>query len=200
MTFGYGELTLAHYAQRALCDPIAGDWTREAIFAVWMGRPADGLAHAERTEALRGSDLYVIHARVLAYLALGHLTDAEALLATASLDAPDVPEFIKLLELQVPAASGRVEEWKRLKPSLEHDPERLLIGAAVFGDRETANRTASAIDAMTLAPMILLRITDRCGCGTPFDLEATPQFARLLREANLPWSPPAPIRFPLKAW
>jgi hypothetical protein len=53
---------------------------------------------------------------------------------------------------------------------------------------------------MTLGPAILLRVTDRCGCGAPFDLDATPNFARLLREGGLPWSPPAPIEFPLKNW
>ena len=198
--FGYGEAALAHDVKRTRCDPLGGNWTREAIAAVWVGRPMDGLKYADRVEALRGQDRYVMHARILAYLALGRLDDAYTLLAAGNFSAADVPEFMSLLVLQVPAAAGRAAEWQRLRTSLDGDPVRLLVGAAVFGDRATANRTAAEIDAITLGPAILLRITDRCGCGAPFDLDATPNFARLLRDGALPWSPPAPIRFPLKNW
>jgi hypothetical protein len=76
----------------------------------------------------------------------------------------------------------------------------LLVGAAVFGDRQTANRVAAQIDALPLGPATLLRIADRCGCGSPFDLESTPNLKRLLNEGSLRWSPRAPIRFPLKDW
>jgi hypothetical protein len=198
--FGYGEAALAHDLRRERCDPLGGNWTRTAITAVWVGRPADGLAYADRIEALRGQDHDVMHARVLAYLALGRLEEAEALFAAGNLGAADTTEAMSLLALQIPAAAGRAAEWERLRPSIERDPGRLLVGAAVFGDRATANRAAAEIDAMTLGPAILLRIADRCGCGTPFDLDATPNFARLLREGDLPWSPPAPIKFPLKRW
>lgn len=198
--FGYGEAALAHDVKRTRCDPLGGNWTREAIAAVWVGRPMDGLKYADRVEALRGQDRSVMHARILAYLALGRLDDADTLLAAGNFDAADVPEPMSLLVLQVPAAAGRAAEWERRRPSLDGDPVRLLVGAAVFGDRATANRAAAEIDAITLGPAILIRIADRCGCGAPFDLDATPNFARLLRDGALPWSPPAPIRFPLKNW
>jgi len=198
--FGYGEAALAHDLRRESCDPLGGSWTRTAITAVWVGRPADALGYADRIEALRGQDRDVMHARVLAYLALGRLQEAEALFAAGNLGAADATEAMSLLALQIPAAAGRAAEWERLRPSIERDPGRLLVGAAVFGDRATANRAAAEIDAITLGPTILLRVADRCGCGAPFDLAATPNFARLLREGDLPWSPPAPIKFPLKTW
>lgn len=198
--FGYGEAVLAHDLKRERCDPLGGNWTRTAITAVWLGRPLDGLEYAERIEAQRGQDREVMHSRILAYLALGRLDEAEALFAAGNFGAADVPDYMALLALQVPAAAGRAAEWERLKPELGGEPERLLVGAAVFGDRATANRAAAEIDGMTLGPAILLRVTDRCGCGAPFDLDATPNFARLLREGDLPWSPPAPITFPLKDW
>ncbi|HET7202744.1 MAG TPA: hypothetical protein VFI92_05200 [Steroidobacteraceae bacterium] len=200
IVLGYGEAALAHDLRRERCDPLGGNWTRLAITAVWIGRPAEGLKYADRIEALRGQDRDVMHARVLAYLALGRLDEAEALFTAGNFGAADVSEAMSLLALQIPAAAGRAAEWKRLRPSVERDPGRLLVGAAVFGDRATANRAAAEIDAMTLGPAILLRVADRCGCGTPFDLDATPRFARLLREGRLPWSPPAPVRFPLKSW
>jgi len=141
-----------------------------------------------------------MHARILAFLALGRLDEAQELFEAGDFRTADVSEAMSLLALQIPAAAGRAAEWEALRPALEQDPGRLLVGAAVFGDRAAANRAAADIDAMTLGPAILLRVTDRCGCGSPFDLEATPNFARILREAELPWSPAAPIKFPLKNW
>ena len=138
--------------------------------------------------------------RILAYLALGRPQEAEALYVAGNCGAPDVPPAMSLLALQIPAAASRVSEWDRLRPSLRSDPQRLLVGAAVFGDRATANRVATQIDALTLGPTTLLRIADRCGCGSPFDLEATPRLRRLLTDGGLPWAPLAPIRFPLKDW
>lgn len=198
--FGYGEAALAQDIKRRRCDPLGGNWTREAISAVWIGRPEEGLKSADRIEALRGQDRDVMHARILAYLALGRLGEAEELYTAGNFGAPDVTEAMSLVALQIPAAAGRAAEWERLRPSIERDPGRLLVGAAVFGDRPTANRAAAELDAMALGPAVLLRVTDRCGCGAPFDLEATPNFARLLRDGELPWAPPAPIRFPLKTW
>jgi len=200
IAFGHGEAALRHDLDRERCDPLATNWTRLAITAVWLGRAEEGLRYADRIEALRGQDRDVMHARILAYLALGRQDDAAALFAAGGFDDDDVSKAMSLVRLQIPAAAGRAAEWPGLRQSLEGDPGRLLVGAAVFGDRATANRAAAAIDSMTLGPTILLRVTDRCGCGRPFDLDSTPNFSRRLSEANLPWSPPAPIRFPLKTW
>ena len=200
ITFGFGEAALAHDVKRLQCDPLGGGYSREAITAVWIGRALDGLKYADRQEARRGQDRYVMHARILAFLALGRLDEAETLFVAGNFGAAGVPEFMTILALQIPAAAGRAGEWARLRPSLESDLERVLVGAAVFGDRATANRVAAEIDSLTLGPLILLRVTDRCGCGKPFDLSATPNLARLLHEGGLPWAPPAPIRFPLKVW
>lgn len=198
--FGYGEEALTQELQRSRCDPLGETWNREAITAVWIGRPLDGLKYADDLEQRRGPGRDVTYSRIVALLALGRLDEAATLYSTGGLDAPDVTPFMSLLTLQIPAAAGRVEEWERLRPTVEHDPTRLLVGAAVFGDRATANRTAMEIDSLTLGPTILLRVTDRCGCGSPFDLEATPNLARQLQAGNLRWAPPTPIRFPLKDW
>jgi TolB-like protein len=200
VVFGYGEAAFDKALKRLRCDPLGGHWTRLAMTAVWIGRPLDGLQYADRIEALRGQDNDVMHARILAFLALGRLDEAQKLFEAGNFRTADVSEAMSLLALQIPAAAGRAAEWESLRPALQHDPGRLLVGAAVFGDRATANRAAADIDAMTLGPAILVRVADRCGCGSPFDLEATPNFARILREAELPWSPAAPIKFPLKSW
>jgi hypothetical protein len=198
--FGFGEQVYAHDLVGTRCDPLGSNWYRAAETAVWLGRPLEGLQLADRAEALQGRHAYVLHARALANLALGRFAEAETMLADETLRGSDVPEFMRLLEFQVPAAAGRAPDWQHLRRGLEQDPERLLVGAAVFGDRDAANRAAAAIDKMALGPMILIRIADRCGCGKPFDLEATPRFAHILRESDLPWAPLAPIKYPLKTW
>ena len=43
-------------------------------------------------------------------------------------------------------------------------------------------------------------IPGSCMCGAPWDLEYTPNFARLLEDAELPWPPASPINWPLKDW
>lgn len=56
---------------------------------------------------------------------------------------------------------------------------------------------------LTLATVWFLGLLDEigiCACGAPFDLEVTPNFARLIDEANLPWPPPSPVDWPLKDW
>ena len=64
--------------------------------------------------------------------------------------------------------------------------------AAVMGDRDKANAIAASLDAPDAA--------NACRCGAPFDLEFTPNFARMIEEADLAWPPPRPIEWPLKDW
>ena len=72
--------------------------------------------------------------------------------------------------------------------------------AATLGDREKANAAASLLDGRPLGYMILLDIAGSCACGAPFDLEATPNLARVVEEAGLIWPPRGPIDWPLKDW
>jgi TolB-like protein len=198
--FGFAKEAHARDVERTRCDPLGDNWAGAGESAVWIGRPQEALELVERGETLRGQFREVAAMRALALLALGRIDEADALVASRNFGAEGVPEGVSIIALQVPAAAGRAEEWTRLKPALEKDPERLLVGAALFGDRETANRAAAAIDAMPLGPAILVRAANRCLCGVPFDLEATPNFARIVEEADLDFAPPAPIRFPLKTW
>jgi adenylate cyclase len=49
-----------------------------------------------------------------------------------------------------------------------------------------------------MGPLRLLRSINACLCGAPFDLEATPDFAARIEAAELLWSPPSPVDWPLK--
>lgn len=198
--FGFGEAVHKKDLERTRCDPLGSAWYRAAESAIWLGRPLDALELADRAESAQGRNSYIVHARILANLALGREAEAERLFVDGRFDASDIPEFQRLLLYQVPAAAGRRDGWSRIKTALARDPEQLLVAAAVFGDRDVANRTAAEIDAMLLGPAILIRIADRCGCGKPFDLSATPTFAHILSEADLSFEPRKPIKFPLKDW
>lgn len=72
-----------------------------------------------------------------------------------------------------------------------------LIVNAIAGRREEANAIAARIDARPLGSVTLLDISMGCGCGAPFDLEATPNFAARLENSGLAWPPPADLGFPL---
>jgi len=56
------------------------------------------------------------------------------------------------------------------------------------------------MDAKPLGFLNLFISIENCSCGAPFDLEATPTFARLIDEAELAWPPARPIEWPLKDW
>jgi adenylate cyclase len=68
------------------------------------------------------------------------------------------------------------------------------------GNREAANQEAAEIDQYPTGPMALWQLIQWCQCGAPWDLEATPNFAAKIEDANLTWPPEAPLTYPLKDW
>lgn len=72
--------------------------------------------------------------------------------------------------------------------------------AAAIGERDQANALAARLDARPLGFMMLADAANACRCGAPFDLDETPNFARLVAQAELAWPPPRPIEWPLKTW
>ena len=76
----------------------------------------------------------------------------------------------------------------------------VIMDEALLGHREEANRIAAEVDARPYGHMVLLLNIRNCYCGAPFDLEVTPNFARMLDAAALSWPPASPIEWPLKNW
>lgn len=102
------------------------------------------------------------------------------------------------------AALGQIEEARNLLTEQAEttaltgiDP---MVLSAVLGDRAAANQAAATLDAMPGGPAELVRRTNGCACGAPFDLESTPRLAARIREAGFPWPPPTIIQFPAKDW
>ena len=135
---------------------------------------------------------------VRAYMAAGRFDEALA----ANQRHLDDPRARQQNQLRIAAAQGNEVEARALLLEAENagygvGPELL----AMIGDREGANRRAAEIDALPLGFMVLLDSAGgSCLCGMPFDLDATPNFARLVEEANLAWPPRKPIAWPLKDW
>ena len=75
-----------------------------------------------------------------------------------------------------------------------------IIVAAWGGYREEANRFAAIVDQHHFGTVTLTQMTQWCGCGAPFDLEATPNFAAKLEEGSLTWPPQPTMDFTLKDW
>ena len=71
---------------------------------------------------------------------------------------------------------------------------------AMLGERAEVNAWAAANDAVPFGFHDLIQTIGLCSCGAPWDLEATPNFARRLEQADFPWPPPAAGHYPLKTW
>ena len=65
---------------------------------------------------------------------------------------------------------------------------------------DDANRVAARYDAHPWGPWHLWQAAHWCGCGSPWDLEATPNFARMLEVNEVPWPPVSEGQYPLKDW
>lgn len=73
-----------------------------------------------------------------------------------------------------------------------------MVVAAMIGDRDWANAFAARIDARPGGSIALNNALYSCLCGVPFDLVATPNFARRLQQAEVLWPPETIIDFPAK--
>ena len=105
--------------------------------------------------------------------------------------------------LKISAAQG--DEATAMALLSQYEPlsaqkDTLLSSYAVTGHRQRANEIAAEIDATSFGYLTLIRLVHGCLCGAPFDLQATPGFAKRVEDADLPWPPPSPISWPLKDW
>ena len=145
----------------------------------------------------------VVRQLVIAYLGAGRYEEAETLI-----DTHDLRDDVSLrLRLKIAASQGHAETAASLLEEYieylaEHPValDRRMVELAVVGKRDLANKSAAEIDARPYGHLVLMIIPRNCMCGAPWDLEVTPNFAKLLDDASLPWPPASPINWPLKSW
>ncbi len=75
-----------------------------------------------------------------------------------------------------------------------------MMVASWGGMRDEANRLAAEVDQHRFGTATLAQWIMWCGCGAPFDLESTPNFAANLEDGGLDWPPEPIMEFPLKDW
>jgi len=184
--------------QRALeCDPMNWSyWTTLNQARIWAG-DAEKAVEGARNGLSTGTHVRLKEALALALIAAGRFDDAEQFVNS------EIRDDRRLFKLQSKLASAKGDATE-VKQILEaYAPEITdtdLEVIAMSGDRELANEMARRIDGQPYGYLHLMTSIMTCYCGAPFDLEATPDFARRLEEAELPWPPHSPIDWPLKDW
>lgn len=200
VTLGDAEATREKALEILRCDPLN---TLSIVYAsraeMWAG---DANAAIEITKDAIGRGVE-----------FAWVDDFEfwARLSTAELDHPAVRDssgpigwFLFPRELVTAAAAGDLETARPLAEdfftSEPANDQSSMIVAAMIGDRDRANAFAARIDARPGGSLALNNALYSCLCGVPFDLAATPNFARRLQQADVRWPPETIIDFPAKDW
>ena len=188
-------------AQRLVdCDPLSfNGWRWLSLSQIWSGE-FDAAIETSRRGYEASPHIRIAQQLFFATLAAGRIDDAEQIIARYIRG-----EFQSLaLRHAIAAARGDAKLAKEISARLRaigpQSTTGIIPGLASVGAREEANRRAAEVDAHPFGHLRLMLVPGTCYCGAPWDLEYTPNFAKLLEEANLPWPPASPINWPLKDW
>ena len=201
-TVAYGKTatTLQKALEETECNPLHfSGWTIAAGVYIYLGD-----VDAAVETALKGIEI-APHVRIyqqlfFAYVAAGRFKDAEAVIDRhIHYDNQSLPLRTALAAARgdTELAKTRLEDVLKLGDDLVRPP---LTQFSIVGDRDSANREAARIDALPNGHLMLMTLPTICRCGAPWDLEATPNFATLIEDADFPWPPASPIEWPLKDW
>jgi adenylate cyclase len=201
---GYADAVRPLFRRMTECDPLdSTGWFFLASATLLAGDPEGALRYvaAGRRDG-RGENAYVANVARAANLSLGRFKEAMDESERIPMDGPYWGPFSRVLPL---AATGRVDEamesLARAREMLGADDHRsLLFAYAILGMRNEANAVASVVDRWPAGWMHLTVMTLQCYCGTPFDLEATPNLRSRIEEAGVDWPPPTVVRYPAKDW
>ena len=199
---GYAETLLERSYGQIACDPLWSiAWYNSARSALMAGDKVEALRLArEGSEIAPGNWLSGILIRAL--LAHEQYDEARQELADRVHEeyaAAELGYLIAASEGNRALVESLSQQLKTFFPPDRGFFERLIY-AAWGGDKEEANRLAALIDQHRFGAVTLVQIAQWCGCGAPWQLAATPNFAAKLEESGLPWSPPTTMGLPLKDW
>ncbi len=195
-------LSAAHAEQSKriiACDPLRSiSWFNLARAYLWTGDYDEAVRVAqEGRKTAPSSWLDWVHARAL--IESGRFDEAQSAIDTQFRE----PYWAQSAQVLLAARQGDRTAYKR---ALAHEVFEdgagfhTVLFHAWGGNREDANRVAAEYDAHPWGPWMLWQIGHWCACDNAFDLEVTPNFARMLDEGEIPW-PPVPGReYPLKDW
>ena len=181
------------------CDPLAfSGWMISATASQWLGDFDAALETARQGYATTGHRITFMNI-VGSLIISGRFDEAKAIIDREIRD--DAGRLYWLVRIS--AAQGDEVTAKALLARYEPvstQKNDLLTTFSVTGHRQRANEIAAEIDATPFGYLTLIRLIHGCLCGAPFDLDATPDFAKRVEDADLPWPPQSPASWPLKDW
>ena len=198
--FGYSEPFLERSLRVLECDPRRSlSWFNVARSALRMGDKDEALRIArEGSEIAPGAWLSTALVRAL----VAHDLHEEAHKEIDNrIQDDEIALVFKALVIANEGDQARFDQFfEELNTGDSVGDFWMILVAAWGGHREEANRLAAQFDQHHFGSVALTQTTQWCGCGAPFDLDATPNFAAKLREGSLNWPPQPTMDFPLKDW
>lgn len=193
--FGQAAAAVSYFERLQTCDPLGTGYRRHwAIASGWAGEFDKLIAIAgalDESGQRQNLDLYV-----RSLVGAGRIDEALTVIESEVRD----PGHAAALQAFAALWQGDAEAVSRITAGVGIGVEESLVMAARLGDRDAANAAAASIDSRPYGHIPLLQLIYFCGCGAPFDLEATPTLARMLEVSGLSWPPPTPVDWPLKNW
>jgi len=189
--FGYAEKSLDYRLHEIECDPLNFyPYYSAAQSAMWAGQPELALQLTMRGMEVEPEQPFLHSMAVISLLALGRIDEARA--RAESHDGWNRDALLTSVAAASGDMAGAREAAARMLGNAKGWTRRFLAIElnAIAGNREAANEAAAWFDAIPAGQLMLAASTMECMCGAPFDLEATPVFAKRLEEAGFPWPPP----------
>jgi adenylate cyclase len=190
--------SLAMWQRELACDPLN--------FANWANVSGTQLAMGDHQAAIETASLAIesnshrqsVEVLFSAYIAAEQIDEAAAI----SQRHITQERVRHLHSFEIAAARGDREAANALlqEAIAKFDYRPSFFRWTVLGERERANVVAAQLDGKPLGFLLLQIGIINCLCGAMFDLEATPNFAKLVEEGGFPWPPPDVIKWPLKDW
>jgi len=166
---------------------------------MWAGDLAGALETANQADQTAPGN-WVNTAIITALVANGDFDEAEKTIAARFQDSDQARVFSIMVSAARNDQQKALELLAEMKQKAEKDGRWEFLVHTWTGDREFSNQMAAKVDQHPAGPLSLTLLVLWCACGAPWDLSATPNFAATLEEANLPWPPASPIKFPMKDW
>jgi TolB-like protein len=185
--------------RRIECDPLSfSGWMISSMASNWLGDFAAATETSRLGSRTTGHRIMTM-VQVSSLVGAGRFEEAKTIVYREFRD-----ETARLSRLQtISAAQGDEAAARALLAQYEPvatSKSELMISSAIAGQRQRANEIAAEIDSAPFGYLKLIRAVHTCRCGAPFDLDATPDFAKRVADAELPWPPSSPMEWPLKNW
>lgn len=200
LPYGFAAASAPLITRRVECDPLRFSARLHQIrLLFWLGEFDMALEAAMDASQDFDHPFFRI-APVVALIGMGAHDKAEALIERGfddELTATGAEYWLAVSRGD--EATGR-RLLARFREIYSASPGDMMAYHALLGDRAEVNRIAALADENRYGHMELAHALLLCYCGAPFDIDATPNFARRIEISGLSWPPVEPVKWPLKFW